>query len=141
MLGFLSCSRSPEGGASNSRRVNVSSTAPGDGKTFPQRGELVSVHYDGFFSDQKKFSTSKGGKPMQFAVGGGHVIPGWEEAVCNMTLGETAHVFIPYEKGFGAKGFEDVPPNTDLFYELQLVSVGNRVAPQFKEHMCGCPIC
>jgi len=72
----------------------------------------VLLHYTGTLEDGTEFDSSRGGDPLQFTVGGGEVIPGFEEAVVGMAPGETKTVFLPAEKAYG-------PYRKDLVFRLK----------------------
>ena len=65
------------------------------------------------------------GKPLQFAVGTGRVIKGWDEALLTMRVGGRRMLVIPAELGYGAKGIGPIPPNADLVFYVELVAIGS----------------
>ena len=64
-------------------------------------GDTVKVHYTGKFEDGMVFDTSIESDPLQFTIGDGHVIPGFEEAVAGMSPGESKTVKTPPDKAYG----------------------------------------
>ena len=64
-------------------------------------GDTVKVHYNGKLDTGVLFDTSEGSDPLQFELGSGCLIPGFEEAVIGMSPGESKTVNIPPEKGYG----------------------------------------
>ena len=66
-----------------------------------EEGDMVSVHYTGKLDDGTVFDSSVGGEPLQFTVGAGQVIPGFEQAVIGMKLGESVTVTIPAAEAYG----------------------------------------
>jgi FKBP-type peptidyl-prolyl cis-trans isomerase FkpA len=88
-------------------------------------GQVVSVHYTGWLADGTKFDSSRDrGMPIEFALGTGHVIRGWDEGVAGMKVGEQRQLHVPPELGYGAAGAGGViPPNARLVFEVELVSV------------------
>lgn len=66
-----------------------------------QQGNLVQVHYSGRLADGTEFDSSVGGQPLSFTIGGGEVIPGFEQAVLGMAAGETRSVSIPADQAYG----------------------------------------
>lgn len=66
-------------------------------------GDTVHVHYTGKLDDGTEFDTSAGREPLEFAVGGGQVIPGFDKAVKGMMAGDTKSVRIPAEEAYGAR--------------------------------------
>mmetsp|Transcript_9942 Transcript_9942/g.14650 ORF Transcript_9942/g.14650 Transcript_9942/m.14650 type:complete len:112 (+) Transcript_9942:16-351(+) len=107
--------------------VQLSIIKKGDGKNFPQSGNLVSVHYIGYVdkdgSEIEWDSTRKRNRPFTFKMGVGEVIPGWEEAVAQMSIGQRAKVTMPPELAYGEKGFGLIKPNTSISFDVELVSV------------------
>eukprot|EP00035_Acanthoeca_spectabilis_P019937 m.430314 g.430314 ORF g.430314 m.430314 type:complete len:118 (+) comp17146_c0_seq1:2345-2698(+) len=100
--------------------------AAGDGKTFPQTGQKLTMHYTGTLkSDGSKFDSSVDrGRPFQFVIGQGQVIKGWDVGVATMSLGEKAKLTINSEYGYGARGAGGViPPNADLVFEVELLKI------------------
>jgi peptidylprolyl isomerase len=66
-------------------------------------GDLVRVHYTGKLDDGSVFDSSAGRDPLQFRLGGGEVIPGFEQAVTGMSPGEERRVTIPADEAYGAR--------------------------------------
>ncbi|WP_292521635.1 peptidylprolyl isomerase [Methanoculleus sp.] len=64
-------------------------------------GDTVKVHYTGTFENGTVFDTSSGGEPLEFTVGGGRVIPGFDAGVLGMRVGETKTVHIPADQAYG----------------------------------------
>ncbi|ORX83418.1 hypothetical protein BCR32DRAFT_201805 [Anaeromyces robustus] len=85
----------------------------GDKMNFPKRGDTVKCFYTGSLPDGKVFDTNIGKTnkkkiPLQFKVGTGKVIRGWDEALLTMSRGEKAKVIIEPEWGYGSKGLPEV---------------------------------
>jgi FKBP-type peptidyl-prolyl cis-trans isomerase 2 len=66
-----------------------------------KNGDTVKVHYRGELHDGSEFDTSFDREPLQFTIGGGQVIPGFEEAVVGMNPGDSKTTELPAEKAFG----------------------------------------
>jgi peptidylprolyl isomerase len=91
----------------------------------PQAGDLVKVHYAGMLADGAEFDSSyKRNEPIQFPLGQGMVIPGWEEGIALLKVGSKAKLIIPPELAYGAQGAGGViPPNATLYFEVELVDI------------------
>ena len=66
-------------------------------------GDTVRIHYRGTLDDGSEFDSSAGRDPLEFTLGGGQVIPGFDNAVTGMTVGESKTVTIPPEEAYGEK--------------------------------------
>ncbi|HMV87396.1 MAG TPA: peptidylprolyl isomerase [Blastocatellia bacterium] len=66
-------------------------------------GDAVKVHYTGKFDDGDVFDSSEGREPLAFTVGAGEVIPGFDQALVGMQIGETKSVVIPPEQAYGER--------------------------------------
>lgn len=91
-----------------------------------ERGDTAVVHYTGWLPDGTKFDSSRDrGEPFRFVVGQGQVIPGWDEGVAGMTVGDTLQLVIPPSLGYGQRGAGNViPPGATLVFEVELLRVG-----------------
>ncbi len=107
-----------------SAEFSIETITPGDGPA-PQDGDVVVIHYIGLLPDGGEFdNTYTRNQPIAFAVGRGMVIPGWEQAVLAMNVGEKAKVTIPPDLAFGAEGIQGIiPPNAVLFMEIELLEI------------------
>lgn len=96
----------------------------GDGKQ-ATKGAMVSVHYKGQLIDGTVFDSSyKRKQPIDFAVGVGQVIPGWDEGILLLKVGDKARFVIPSNLGYGARGAGGViPPNATLIFDVELMNV------------------
>jgi FKBP-type peptidyl-prolyl cis-trans isomerase len=97
--------------------------------TVAREGKKVSVHYTGWLNKDgkkgKKFDSSLDrGRPFPFPLGQGAVIPGWDEGVAGMKVGEKRRLLIPSKLGYGLQGAgKDIPPNADLIFDVELLQV------------------
>lgn len=93
----------------------------------PKAGQTVAVHYRGSLLETGKvFDASEmHGQPLSFPVNAGKMIPGFDEAVADMRLGEKRTVIIPPELAYGDRSIANglIPPNSYLVFELELVSI------------------
>ena len=95
----------------------------GDG-TKPKKGEQVSVHYRGTFENGDEFDCSYDREPLDFNVGEGQVIKGWDLGVLSMSVGEKAQLTIHSDYGYGNKGYPPViPAKSTLLFDVYLVAI------------------
>lgn len=96
----------------------------GNGKK-PNKGDMVSVHYKGQLFDGTVFDSSyKRKQPIDFAVGVGQVIAGWDEGILLLKVGDKARMVIPSDLAYGSRGAGGViPPNTPLIFDVELVGI------------------
>lgn len=66
-----------------------------------QNGSIVKVHYTGRLKSGEVFDSSKNNPPLEFEVGAGMVIPGFENGVVGMAVGDTKVIDIPCNEGYG----------------------------------------
>ncbi|MBC7425851.1 MAG: peptidylprolyl isomerase [Bacteroidia bacterium] len=89
-----------------------------------EKGKTVSVHYTGKFWDGKVFDSSVDrGTPIEFKLGVGQVIEGWDEGIALMNVGTKLKLLIPSYLAYGENGGGPIEPNTDLIFETELMSV------------------
>ena len=91
----------------------------------PTAGQIVSVHYAGFLTNGQKFDSSfDRNQPIEFPVGTGKVIKGWDEGIMLLNVGTKAKLIIPPELGYGRRGAGGViPPNATLIFDVELLEL------------------
>lgn len=96
----------------------------GTGPT-PRKGQTVSVHYTGCFTNGVKFDSSVDrNEPFEFVLGHGQVIAGWDIGIAQMRVGEKARLTIPPELAYGREGYPGaIPPDATLVFEVELLRV------------------
>ena len=97
-------------------------TKEGEGE-HPPKGANVSVHYKGTLVDGTVFDSSyQRDQPIEFSVGVGQVIPGWDEGILLLKKGAAARFVIPSHLGYGAQGAGGViPADATLIFEVELI--------------------
>lgn len=85
-------------------------------------GNTVKVHYTGYFTDGKIFDSSiERGEPIEFVLGAGNVIKGWDEGIALLKIGGKARFIIPYNLGYGEKDFYTIPGKSTLIFDVELM--------------------
>ncbi len=98
-------------------------TKPGKGAK-PTAGKTVQVNYVGKLLNGSEFDSSVGKDPLQFSVGVGQVIPGWDEGIMLLNEGTKATIIIPSPLGYGPMAMGDkIPANSVLVFDVELVKV------------------
>ena len=87
-----------------------------------QAGDTMRIHYSGTLNDGTQFDTSEGSDPLEFAVGSGMVIAGFDKAVEGMAVGESKSVKIPPEEAYG-------PRHEQLVQEVPKSALPDDIAP------------
>ena len=86
-------------------------------------GDVVRVHYKGYFDDGTVFDTSRNAEPFEFTLGNDMVIPGFENAIIGMKVGDVRTVKIPPEEGYGER-------REDLIIEVDRNQVPPDIQPE-----------
>jgi len=87
-------------------------------------GDSISINYTGTLQDGTKFDSSYDrGTPFETQIGVGSVIKGWDLGVVGMKIGGKRRLTIPPELGYGAQGQGQIPPNSTLIFEVELMEI------------------
>jgi FKBP-type peptidyl-prolyl cis-trans isomerase FkpA len=94
-------------------------------------GQTVRVHYTGWLYKElapkqrtRQFDSSAGREPLEFQLGAGRVIKGWDQGVVGMKVGGKRTLIIPSELAYGKRGAGGViPPDADLIFDVELLGV------------------
>jgi FKBP-type peptidyl-prolyl cis-trans isomerase len=109
--------------------LKVTHVAPGAGA---KDGDTVSVIYAGKLANGTEFDSSAkhGGEPIEFVLGKGMVIKGWDEGLQGMQVGEKRTLVIPPSLGYGEAGAGGViPPNATLTFDIELMGLKRPAQP------------
>ncbi|MBE9182315.1 peptidylprolyl isomerase [Oculatella sp. LEGE 06141] len=107
--------------------------------TQAKQGDTVTVHYTGKLDDGTVFDSSANRDPLQFSIGEGNVIPGFEQAVMGMSPGESKTAIIPADQAYGPHYQEmvlvvdrnQIPDNlpVEIGQQLQIRQQGGQTIP------------
>lgn len=103
--------------------LKVAILRPGQGAG-ASPGQQVVVNYIGWLTTGRKFDSSYDrGKPFKFTLGAHQVIPGWDEGVQGMKVGELRQLVIPPSLAYGQRGAGPIPPDATLVFQVQLMGL------------------
>lgn len=89
-----------------------------------EAGRVITVHYSGYLQDGTLFDSSvERDEPIQFVVGQGQVIPGWDEGMLLLKKGDKARFIIPPQLGYGEMDLEKIPPNSTLIFDTEVIDI------------------
>jgi len=91
--------------------------------TQPRNGDTVKVHYTGTLEDGRVFDTSREREPLEFTLGSGQIISGFEEGVLDMKVGETRKIQVPPDSAYGQR-------REDLVFEVPKGEFPENVEPE-----------
>lgn len=115
---------------STSTGVQITVTTEGKGEESVV-GDNVTVNYTGTFEDGKAFDSNVDPafnhvSPLPFTLGAGQVIPGWDQGVTGMKVGEKRHLVIPPSLAYGPNGYGPIPGNSTLIFDVELLSITHK---------------
>jgi peptidylprolyl isomerase len=96
--------------------------------TQAKEGDTVKIHYTGRLGDGSVFDSSSDREPLLFNIGSGQVIPGFDEAVTGMTVGEKKTALIPCEKAYGE-------PNPSMMMVVEKKHVPSDISPEVGQRL------
>ena len=118
---FLRENKKKEGIVTTPSGLQYQVVTKGTGK-LPGSNDTVVCHYRGSLINGTEFDSSyKRSEPTSFPVTG--VIKGWTEALLMMPVGSKWKLFIPSELAYGERGQRNIPPNSALLFDIELVSI------------------
>lgn len=87
-------------------------------------GDRIAVNFIGTLKDGILFDSNlDSGTPYEFTVGKGEVIQGWDKGLIGMKVGEKRKLVVPPELGYGSEEKENIPKDSPLYYEVELVEI------------------
>jgi len=118
---FLAANKDKEGVKTLPSGLQYKVLLQGEGP-IPKETDTVATHYRGSLIDGTEFDSSyKRGEPATFPVNG--VIKGWTEALLQMPVGSKWQLFIPSDIAYGEKGRPQIPPNSTLLFDIELIEI------------------
>ncbi|MDG5767879.1 peptidylprolyl isomerase [Balneolales bacterium ANBcel1] len=93
-----------------------------------KEGDTVKVHYTGKVADGTVFDTSREREPLEFTIGEGKLIPGFEKAVVGMNVGDTNTVTIPTQEAYGEK-------RDDMIVDVEKNQIPEDIKPEVGQQL------
>lgn len=120
---FLTLAQIPEiaGTPTDFVRMRFTEIEVGTGAA-AKAGQEFTVHYTGWLPDGKQFDSSRDrNEPLKFIQGRRRVIAGWDAGFEGMKVGGKRRLFIPYQMAYGELGRGQIPPKSDLTFDVELL--------------------
>ncbi len=93
-----------------------------------KKGDKVTVHYTGKLEDGTVFDSSQDKQPLEFTLGEGQIIPGFEDGIVGMDVGDTKSITIPPEKAYGNN-------RDDLIIEVNKADIPDNIKPSIGQQL------
>ena len=107
-------------------QIKIEDTLVGEGREV-KKGALITAHYRGFLEDGTQFDSSYDkGSPFQTVLSKNKVIQGWFIGIQGMKEGGKRKLWVPAELGYGERNVGKIPPNSNLYFEVELIEALNR---------------
>lgn len=107
-------------------QIKIEDTLVGEGREV-KKGALITAHYRGFLEDGTQFDSSYDkGRPFQTVLSKNKVIQGWFIGIQGMKEGGKRKLWVPAELGYGERQVGKIPPNSNLYFEVELIEALNR---------------
>jgi FKBP-type peptidyl-prolyl cis-trans isomerase len=87
------------------------------------KGAMVKIRYDGYLPDGTKFDSNRDRTPLQFQLGAGGVLKGWDLGIEGMKVGGQRKLTVPPALAFGNRAVAQIKPNSTLVFDVELVAV------------------
>jgi FKBP-type peptidyl-prolyl cis-trans isomerase len=126
--GSIACQKAkPAGPVATATGLGIQDIKIGDG-ALAVAGKIVSVSYTGTLTNGTKFDSTSdhGGQPIEFALGTGRVIKGWDQGIDGMKVGGKRKLTIPPQLAYGERGMGPIPPSATLLFDVELTGVRDR---------------
>ena len=103
--------------------LNVETTQEGSGPA-AEAGDTLRVNYEGRLTNGTVFDSSyQRGEPIEFEVGTGQVIPGWDQGLLGVRAGQKLRLEIPADMAYGNRAVGPIPANSALIFDVEIVDV------------------
>jgi peptidylprolyl isomerase len=93
-----------------------------------KQGDTVQVHYKGTLDDGTMFDSSEGREPLEVQVGAGHVIPGFDEALLGMSVGDKKTAVLPVDQAYG-------PRRDELVFQVERAQLAPGTEVSLGDHL------
>ena len=94
-----------------------------------KEGDTIAVNYKGMLINGSVFDSTQGKQPLSTQIGAGKVIKGWDEGLLGMKVGGLRRLTIPPSLGYGDQNVGDIPPNSVLIFDIELIRIEEEPSP------------
>lgn len=103
--------------------LKIEDTQEGTGEAV-KSGDTIVIHYKGTLTNGTTFDSSYDrGQPFETTIGVGQVIEGWDKGIIGLKVGGKRTLTIPPDMGYGERAAGDIPPNSTLIFEVELLQI------------------
>lgn len=121
---------SAQADTAKSKDSKVAVPAPTDSAAKPaDAGDAAKKDSVERYKNMWPFVNTYDGEPLEFTIGMGQVIEGWEKGILGMKVGEIRYLTVPAVMAYGDRSLENIPPNSDLYFEVELVHADPPMEP------------